>query len=189
MAKKQKLFELLPLETERLTIQRVRPERDASALIKMDLDPEVQAFLGDIKKYTLQERIRFLECEDHKTTVGSGGQLAVVRSEDSLTIGFVKLKIDEASSFATLSYIFEREVWGKGYCNESCAEIIRVGFTILGLSKICADTAPDNKRSTKVLMRLGMKSDGVDLGNTFREQAHFIKYCITKQAFEQNMLP
>jgi ribosomal-protein-alanine N-acetyltransferase len=158
----------------------------------MDSDPEVQAFLGNVKKYTLQERIQFLESEVHKTAVGPGGQLSVMRKDDSITIGFVKLKINETGSVATLSYMFGKEFWGKGYCNEACSEILRIGFMQLGLSKICADTAPDNKRSMNVLMGLAMIPDVIDLRSSCNAGdgtgTHFIRYYITKQSFEEEII-
>jgi RimJ/RimL family protein N-acetyltransferase len=49
--------------------------------------------------------------------------------------------------------------WGRGYATEAAAAALRDGFERLGLAEIVAFTVPANRRSRRVMERLGMRHD------------------------------
>jgi RimJ/RimL family protein N-acetyltransferase len=53
-----------------------------------------------------------------------------------------------------------REYWGRGYATEAARAAIEFGFTRIGLDEIVAFTVPANKRSVRVMEKLGMKYSG-----------------------------
>jgi RimJ/RimL family protein N-acetyltransferase len=58
-----------------------------------------------------------------------------------------------------VSWRLAREHWGYGYATEAAREALRYGFEQLGLNEIVAMTVPANKRSLRVMERLGMTHD------------------------------
>lgn len=51
--------------------------------------------------------------------------------------------------------------WGNGYATEVAKELIRFGFEVLNLHRIEAGVATENKRSIKVLEKVGMSIEGI----------------------------
>jgi ribosomal-protein-alanine N-acetyltransferase len=49
------------------------------------------------------------------------------------------------------------EHWGRGYATEAAREAVRGGFEDLGLAEIVSFTAASNRRSIRVMERLGMR--------------------------------
>jgi len=52
--------------------------------------------------------------------------------------------------------------WGRGYATEAARAALDDGFGRLALNEIVAFTLPDNKRSRRVMERLGMRRDPAD---------------------------
>jgi RimJ/RimL family protein N-acetyltransferase len=55
-----------------------------------------------------------------------------------------------------------RKFWGQGYVSEAAEEVLHFGFEVLHLSEIVANTAPNNKKSRRVMTRLGMSWNPAD---------------------------
>ena len=53
-----------------------------------------------------------------------------------------------------------RAHWGYGYATEAAVEMLRFGFSDLGLHKISATCDPDNAASIGVLTKIGMTREG-----------------------------
>lgn len=54
------------------------------------------------------------------------------------------------------------EHWGRGYATEAARAALRFGFEELGLPEIVAFTVPANRRSRRVMEKLGMRRDPAD---------------------------
>ncbi len=162
---KNELFiSLLPLKTLRLTIKKTSI-KDVDLIIKTDKQDETQMFLGGIKEKTKEERIMFLKKKEERFNNGIASSLTVYL--DNTPIGFIGLKIDEENNNAEISYLFDKDYTGFGYCFESCSKLVEIGFKKLKLNKIYADTIEGNEKSKRVLERLGFKHEG-----TRRKQAY-----------------
>ena len=164
--KNEMLIDLLPLKTERLIIRKVSID-DVDLMLKMDKQEVTQKYLGGVKNKTRDERIEFLRKKENRFNEGHAGQLTVCLS-DGTPIGFTGLSIHENDSNAEISYLFDSDFTGKGYCTESSKELLRVGFKELKLHKIYGDTIEGNVSSIKVFERLGFTLEG-----TRREAAYF----------------
>jgi len=85
-------------------------------------------------------------------------QLAVVLKSDGQLIGNCGLRInDPALREADIGYELASRHWGNGYATEAAGEILRFGFTDLGMHRIWAETIAENTGSTRVLEKLGMR--------------------------------
>jgi len=52
--------------------------------------------------------------------------------------------------------------WGKGYATEAAKAAVGLGFERLGLDQIVSFTAPQNRRSRRVMEKLGMSHSQAD---------------------------
>jgi RimJ/RimL family protein N-acetyltransferase len=52
-----------------------------------------------------------------------------------------------------------REFWQQGYATEGATAVLEFGFTHCGLQEIIAFTVPQNKRSIRVMEKIGMHRD------------------------------
>ena len=72
----------------------------------------------------------------------------------ALNLGKLNYKIAEAW------YKINPAYWQKGYATEALAELLKFGFTTLGLHRIEAGCAVENKASIRVLEKVGMTREG-----------------------------
>lgn len=84
--------------------------------------------------------------------------LAVTLPSDEL-IGFVRLALTGVKA-AKLGYVIRADQWGHGYATDAARTIVDFGFTELGLHRITAAIGPDNRASSTVAKRLGMRYEG-----------------------------
>lgn len=54
------------------------------------------------------------------------------------------------------------EYWGRGYATEAAGACLAFGFETLGLQEVVAFTTPANRRSRRVMERVGMRHDPAD---------------------------
>lgn len=174
----KKFINLLPIETERLIIDKTTTN-DIDLILKMDKQEETQKFLGGIKNKTKEERIEFLKKKEEKFNQGKASSLTVQLKEDNSKIAFVGLKINEDDKTAEISYIFDVDYTKKGYCKEVVIKLIEISFTELKLNKVIADTVEDNISSRKVLEKLGFKIVSEKTENEIK----FINYELINKEF------
>lgn len=172
------LIDLLPIETERLIIDKTTTN-DISLILKMDKQEITQKFLGGIKNKTKDERIDFLKKKEEKFKQGIASSLTVNLKEDNSKIAFVGLKIDEEENLAEISYIFDEDYTKKGYCKEAVLKLLDITFNELKLDKVIADTVEDNLSSRNVLERLNFKVVSIKIDNNIK----FINYELKNKEF------
>ncbi len=69
--------------------------------------------------------------------------------------------IDEPKRPTELGYMLDKEYWNHGYMSEALGEILRYGFHKLNLHRIQAWTHPDNKASSRILLKQGFIHEGL----------------------------
>ena len=142
--------ELLPIYTERLMIIETSKD-DIDLILKMDKQEVTQRYLGGVKNKSREERLEFLSRKKNSLTV----------LYNNNRIGFVGLKINE--DIAEISYIFDYDYVGRGYCSEVVKVLVDIAFNKLNLNKVYAYTKNENIASIKVLTKNGfIKKDSND---------------------------
>ncbi|MEX0742540.1 MAG: GNAT family N-acetyltransferase [Phycisphaeraceae bacterium] len=76
-------------------------------------------------------------------------------------VGAVGLTINREHRHAELGYWIGHPYWGRGYATEATAELLRFGFTTLGLHRIFAHYFATNSASGRVMQKLGMQQEGM----------------------------
>ena len=134
--------EILPIYTERLKLIETSID-DIDLILKMDKQESTQKYLGGIKNKTREERIEFLSKKKDSITV----------MFNDIRIGFIGFKIN--ADQAEISYIFDSDYTGEGYCSEVVKELVDIAFKKFNLNKVYAYTKEENIASIKVLTKNG----------------------------------
>lgn len=148
------------MESERLLLRRWR-DSDRPLFARMNADPRVMEFLPAI--LSEQESNSFADrIETHFSKHGFGLYAAELRSE-SRFIGYVGLNVGTFQAAFTpcveIGWRLATEYWGQGLATEAAREIVRHGFTELGLEELVSFTVPANLRSIRVMEKVGMSRD------------------------------
>lgn len=142
------------LETQRL-ILRASVVEDASDLYKMDADPEVQRYTGDIIPASVADTIeRIRNYPDYKKY--GYGRWTTVLKETGEIIGWCGLKYLDDIDETDLGYRWKPKHWNKGYATEASLACLQYGFYELKLPQIIAQVLKENGASIRVLEKVGM---------------------------------
>ena len=144
------------LETARL---RLRPfgAGDLDGLSRITADPEVMRYIGDGRPITRDETEANLQNIIESFRRRGFGRWAVVGKAGGGLLGYCGLARPSESPGVELVYLLGRESWGRGLATEASMAVLRYGFEELKLGRVYALTMPGNRRSRRVLERLGME--------------------------------
>lgn len=95
--------------------------------------------------------------------LGRDGIFAMVLRETDRIIGSVGLLPDpkrQNDAAMMLGYAMSETQWGRGLMPEAADAVLHYGFDTLGLALISAYVYPDNRRSARVLEKLGFTREG-----------------------------
>ena len=156
------LKEIPVLETERLLLRKVAVT-DLEDVFEFSSDPEVAHHMTWEKNSTKEETlVNFLQPALEGYTEGQCGTWAIVQKESNKVIGTCSL-VDWSNMHrkAEIGYVLNREFWGSGFATEAFKEVIKYGFNTLHLNRMEGGCDIDNYGSEKVMLKLGMKFEGV----------------------------
>ncbi|MGG3943664.1 GNAT family N-acetyltransferase [Peribacillus psychrosaccharolyticus] len=89
------------------------------------------------------------------------GKYAVVLKESNKMIGAIEFRVHEWNKSGELGFTLNRHFGGKGYMTEAGKLILGLAFNVLGLERVFSEHEVKNSASGKVLIRLGMKCEGI----------------------------
>lgn len=148
------------LETERL---RLRPfaRGDADPLFALQSDARVLEF-WDSPPWRDRAMIdRFLAGCQTMADEGTGGRVAVERSDDSSFIGWCTFNsYNPDFRSGSLGYCFTEESWGHGYATEAARAVLSWAFEAFDLNRVQAEADTRNAASARVLEKLGFRWEG-----------------------------
>jgi RimJ/RimL family protein N-acetyltransferase len=147
------------LETERLVLRRFT-KADVDNLFELDSDPDVMRFLTGGKptpRDVIRDEIlpRFLHY--YERYAGFGHWAAIEKSTGEF-LGWFEFRPPQGSGpeEVELGYRLRKSAWGKGYATEGSRELIRKGFTELGVRRVVASTMAVNIASRRVMEKVGL---------------------------------
>jgi RimJ/RimL family protein N-acetyltransferase len=177
------------LETERMILRRLT-EDDADNLFELDSDPEVMQYLTGGVPHT-QEFIaekalpRYLAFYDRFAAFGFWA--AIEKLSGGFMGWFHFRPYREDPDYIELGYRLKKRYWGHGYATEGSMALIEKGFRELGVDKAVAMTMATNKRSRRVMEKIGLRfeSEFVYPGDPFPgwrvEDCREVKYGLTRE--------
>ena len=92
---------------------------------------------------------------------GKSLHLAMTLTATGELLGAIGLTTSPPHRRAELGYWLGTPYWGQGYTTEAGAELIRYGFTEMGLERIIAHFMQRNPASGRILQKLGMQPEGL----------------------------
>lgn len=146
------------LETERLILSKWHPRRDAKDLFEYAKGPNVGPNAGWAPHESIADskmRIKkvFLKSGIWKISLkGEGKAIGSIGFENDLR------RVDMKSK--ELGYSLSEEYWGRGIMTEAAREVLRYAFGELKLDVVSIVTTPDNRRSLRVIEKLGFIYEG-----------------------------
>lgn len=141
------------LRTARLLLRPFEAGDVADAMSYRD-DPEFSRFLPHIPQPFTQDDAEAFVAVNMSEPWDRSPTFAVVLA--GRVIGTVNLEIDPADSSAMIGYAIGRAWWGQGIATEAAAAVLAWGVSTFGLNRIWASTDVGNRRSQRVLEKLGM---------------------------------
>jgi ribosomal-protein-alanine N-acetyltransferase len=134
---------------------------DAPALLELAGDPEVTRWFSWGPYTTVEEPLRYIERVAGDLERGERIELLIVHRDDG------PAGITGLSEFAPrdlrcmVGTWFGRRFWGTGANRESKAIVAHLAFAMLGMHRLGSYSNPENLRSTKALLALGFRQEGV----------------------------
>ncbi len=151
---------MIILETERLRL-RTWKESDKTPYFQLNQDPKVTEFLP--RSITQDEATQFINrTNSHQERYGYSLWATELRASNQL-IGFIGLTTIEWEAPFTpaveIGWRLASPFWENGYATEGAKATLNYGFNHCSLTKIISFTVPANKRSIRVMEKIGMKRD------------------------------
>ena len=155
------------IETDRLVIQPWEPE-DEPAFREMVADSEMMRYISSGEPWS-EERIGefFTRQERHLSTRGICLGALVLRTTGR-TIGISGLQPMRVGDDVEIGWWVAKDLWGQGLGTEAGAGCLRYAWDVLGLRRVVAVAYPENRPSTRIMEKIGMRFErrvpGQDLG-------------------------
>ena len=161
---------MVPIKTERLLIDEAIIQ-DAPFIYELLNSPTWIEFIGDRGITDIKNAERYIQeslIDNYKKN--GYGLFKVVQNSTNIPIGLCGfLKRDYLDSI-DIGYALLPEYEGKGYAYEAAKQLLAYAHTNLKDQKILAITSPQNKRSQRLLDKLGMFKKGlVSMGDVSKE--------------------
>lgn len=171
------------LKSERLYLRHVEL-RDAEDMFEYSSNPKVTEYVAIQTNKTV---------EDSKLGIVQWflsdpvGKYAIVLQETDKMIGTIDLRIKVETNSAELGYVLNADYQGKGFMTEAANLLLDLAFNHLDLGLVYAYCNAKNLPSENMMIRLGMKRDGV-LRNFAEHKGEIIDikhYSISKEEYVQ----
>lgn len=163
---------LINVETERIIIRPYKTN-DLEKSYKLMQDKELYEFLHfDVMTFE-EYQFLFNWLLQSYDSVGNNFKysFAIFLKDTNELIGWVGIgNLDCISGEKEIYYLIGKQFQGKGYAFEAAREIIKYGFTNLGLNRIVAKVNPKNIASKRIIEKLGFNFEYV-LENLTEEHA------------------
>jgi RimJ/RimL family protein N-acetyltransferase len=159
----------LPIETDRLTLRRY-VETDYDALLKLQSNDDVTRFLLYDSKTPEQvrESLALRLADAPMDTDGQALTVAVILRETGQHVGEVTLFVNSVEHRGgEIGFVFHPDFHGRGFAAEASAELLRLGFTELGMHRIIGRLDARNSGSAALLKRLGLRQEAHFVSNEF----------------------
>jgi len=150
----------IALHGPRLTLRPPEPD-DAPALLELAGDPEVTRWFSWGPYTALDQPLAYIERLAGQRERGEQLDLLIVHREHG-PAGITGLNEFSVRDLRCMvGTWFGRRFWGTGANRESKALVAHLAFVVLGMHRLGSYSNPENVRSTKALLGVGFRHEGV----------------------------
>lgn len=153
---------MLLLETERLLLRTIS-ETDVDAIHELHSLPETDEFntLGIPGNILVTKDLVGDWLLKQNAVPCTAYVFSIVLRSESRLIGLMGMNLGRPKSLrAEVWYKLHRDYWNRGYASEALERLLQFGFGDLGLHRIEAGCATENRASIRVLEKAGMQREG-----------------------------
>ncbi len=170
------------IETKRTFLRKFTMD-DLDDLSAIFSNPRVMKYLGlHCQPISREETREILESIIRLWQNRGYGRMAVISKENNKLIGIAGLRYFEGD--AELFYLLDEPYWGKGLATEIAKAVLQYGFEVHNFPRIIAATRPANAATLRVLDKLGMNFEKVDVIVGVRA----FRYVISQKDFQLKRL-
>lgn len=160
-------------ECDRLNF-RLPSLEDAAFYLKLMKDPDYIRFIADNGITSEEEARAYIQDKPLARFAQFNVGLWVVEvKETGQPAGVCGLVVREELEYPDLGYAFLEEFRGQGIAREAAQAVLEHSCQKLKIETLCAITAPDNKRSSDLLKKIGFKGQGQRLLNEIGETSDY----------------
>lgn len=124
--------------------------------------PDILKYFPPLKEPLTRERAERIIIHQLKQWEEHGyGWWAVESRETSRLLGWNGLQYLPQTGETEVGYLLSQESWGHGLATEGAIAALEYGFEVHALDEIIGLAHPENKRSQRVLLKLGMHATGL----------------------------
>jgi len=142
------------IETERLYLREFML-KDASALFKMNSNPNVLQYTGDAPFKSTTATESFIKNYNHYESYNMG-RWAVCGKKQGEFLGWCGLKYHPEEDYIDIGYRFSEKHWNKGFATEATKGVLSYAFNVLRIQDIYAYVDKRNHGSMKVAEKSGL---------------------------------
>ncbi len=143
-----------------LTLREPEPA-DAPALLALASDPEVTRWFSWGPYTEVEQPLGYIERCAARSARGEQLDLLIVHRERG-PVGITGLsEVSERDRRCVVGTWLGRDFWGTGVNRESKAIVMRLAFELLGMHRLGSYSNPRNERSTRALLGVGLRHEGV----------------------------
>ena len=177
------------LKTERLLLRPFRLD-DVADVYAYAKDPEWGRYLAAAlpQPYTRRDAEEFV-ARSVLTSWDTKPLFAIVI--DGRGVGGIGLSISEQNATAGLHYSIGMEHWGRGLMPEAAKAVIDWGFRTFDLAKVSSFADLRNRRSWRVMEKVGMTREGVlrSHSKVRDERVDYVYYGILREEWDAGRNP
>ena len=155
------LFDSFPLLSTPRLILRALALTDLDDLYEYASDPEIDRYTPWDHYKNIEEAREnlneFLEAYEKHGFWAWG----IEHHADKKLIGIINFNKPGYDRKVEVGYTIARKYWGQGLATEALQVLIQYGFEKLDVARIEAVILPENKASSKVLLKAGMQFEGL----------------------------
>ena len=176
-------MDMSDLETERLILRKFHLE-DVNDVYEYGSDEEVNKYVKFETYKSLHDAQNYIDYVLTKYSKGEIAPWAIIHKKDNKMIGYIEfIEIKEDHYWGEISYVFNRNYWGKGLGSEAVKEILNLAFNIFELNRVQARCINENIASYRIMEKVGMKYEGTSKeamlkDNNFHD---IVQYAILKK--------
>ena len=150
--------DLPELTTPRLVLRPFRPG-DVDDVFEYAKDPEWAEFLRDAapQPYTRRNAEEFIAGR----MMAPGSQFSWAIGLERAVVGGITLRVDSKHERGEIGYSLAKAHWGLGLTAEAARAVVDWGFAERGLHRISSEADVRNRRSWRVMEKLGMRREGL----------------------------
>ena len=172
-------------ETERLILRKVEIT-DAEAMFEYGSDPETVRFITIPPYEDIEATKAGIADFFVRNRLVSWG---IVEKKSNQFIGTIDLRLE--GDGGAFGWIINRKFWGRGYVPEAAKCLLEFGFNELELNLIWAEHFSENKKSGRVMEKIGMTNMGQTFVyvNKLDRSVRCDYWAVTKSEYEKGNRP